>query len=278
VHATPDRLLRHTVAISTAHDEYWTKVMRDGFQSARDKGVNLIFFGANAMYRQVRLQPSPHGPLRREVCYKSASEDPIAHTDPSLTTVNWRDSPVGLPEASIIGIEYDGQGFADLEVNNPDGWIWDSTGVGHGQKFKGVVGPEFDKVFSSSPGNVEVFARSAITDKSGRDSWADVAYYSAPSGAGVFSTGTIGWISRLSPGDITGVPVEPQLYHATMNVLRLFGAGSAGTAKPSVGNSSSIHASPLPKKPPPPLPPSVPPEAPPDTSGGGGGGGGLPLP
>ena len=265
VHASPERLQRHAVVISTAHDEYWTMAMRQGFESARDGGINLVFFGANAMYRQVRLEDSPRGPLRHQVCYKSAREDPISATSPELTTVNWRESPLGRPEASLIGVQYDGVGITDLEITNPDGWIWSETGVGHRQKFAGVIGPEFDRVFSSSPENIEIFARSAIAEQTGRETWADTAYYSAPSGAGVFSSGTIGWISTLNPADASGAPREAQLYHATMNVLRLFGDGPAGTARPSIPNSASTKASPLPKKVKPtpvPIVPEVPTEPP----------------
>ena len=115
---------------------------------------------------------------------------------------------------------------------------------------------------------MQIFARSAIVEKADRDTWADTAYYTVPSGAGVFSSGTIGWISTLTP-NISGAPREPQLYHATMNMLRVFGAGPAGTTHPSIPNSGSTHASPLPPRPKPKpkpiyVPPTAPPTAPPD--------------
>ena len=51
--------------------------MRDGAEDARDHGVNLAFFGANAVFRQIRLEPSPLGAHRRQVGYKSATADPM---------------------------------------------------------------------------------------------------------------------------------------------------------------------------------------------------------
>jgi hypothetical protein len=262
VHANPELLQRHTAVLSTAHDEYWSLQMRQAFEAARDKGVNIAFFGANAMFRQVRFQDSPTGKFRREVCYKSSEEDPV--DDRSLTTVNWRDSPVSKPEASIIGVQYDGQGFADLEVTHPDGWLWEATGVGRGHKFRGVIGPEFDRAFSASPGNLQIFARSAIMEKQDRETFADTAYYSAPSGAGVFASGTIGWINQLKTHYDRTDPIEPVLYHATMNVLRLFGRGPAGKERPSIANAASARATPLPKPPPKKYAPGVgvPPPAP----------------
>ena len=58
----PELVLQHKALLSLGHDEYWSKEMFDGAQNARDHGVNLAFFGANAIYRQIRLTPSPLGP------------------------------------------------------------------------------------------------------------------------------------------------------------------------------------------------------------------------
>jgi N,N-dimethylformamidase beta subunit-like, C-terminal len=44
----------HRLFIVNGHDEHWTKQMRDAFNSARNAGTNLAFFGSNAAYRQVR--------------------------------------------------------------------------------------------------------------------------------------------------------------------------------------------------------------------------------
>jgi len=238
VHRDPTLLQRHAVVMSTAHDEYWTREMRQAFETARDHGVNLVFFGANACFRQVRFEDTLHGSMRREVCYKSASEDPMRSQHVELTTVNWRDSPVKEPEASMIGVQYDGQVRTNLVVSHPNAWIWESTGVGGGQIFTGVIGPEFDHIASESPANIEILSRSPVDVEIGgkRKSHADMTYYTAPSGGGVFATGTIGWISHLSPKNGAGEPVEPVLYHATMNVLRLFGSGPAGHTRPSVPN------------------------------------------
>ena len=60
-HAHPELLLNHKVFVSGAHDEYWSKEMRDGVEAARDAGVNLIFLGANASFRRIRLEPSALG-------------------------------------------------------------------------------------------------------------------------------------------------------------------------------------------------------------------------
>ena len=72
---------------------------------AATRGVNLAFFGANAVYRQIRFEPSALGADRHMVNYRSTA-DPIRRTDPAQTTVQFRDAPVNRPEAELIGQMY----------------------------------------------------------------------------------------------------------------------------------------------------------------------------
>ena len=70
-HANGGELLNHQAFFSPAHDEYWSKEMRDAVEAARDGGVNLAFFGANSAYTQVRFEPSTAGVANRVmVCYR----------------------------------------------------------------------------------------------------------------------------------------------------------------------------------------------------------------
>src|SRR5436853_227279 len=55
-HLSPASLLDHQLVMTSGHDEYWTKEMRDGFDVARDHGTNLAFMGANNGYWQLRYQ------------------------------------------------------------------------------------------------------------------------------------------------------------------------------------------------------------------------------
>src|SRR2546429_6112274 len=104
-HANGGRLLNYRGFLSVGHDEYWSKPMYDAAVAARDAGVNLAFFGANAIYWQVRFEPSTSGvPNRVLVCYRNASLDP--NPDPSLKTVNPPDPPVNRPQQTLIGGQY----------------------------------------------------------------------------------------------------------------------------------------------------------------------------
>ena len=57
--------------------------MWDALVAARDRqGTNLAFLGANAMYRHIRLGPTPIGPDRLETDYKDAGIDPMLEDEP----------------------------------------------------------------------------------------------------------------------------------------------------------------------------------------------------
>jgi len=237
VHRAPERVKRHRALLSLGHDEYYSKAMRDGAEAARDAGVNLAFFGANAAYRQIRFESSDLGDDRHQVCYKSASEDPLSAADPTLTTVNWRDAPINRPENQLIGNQYESNPVsADLLVTNPEAWIFEGTGLKGGDRLRGVVGGEYDRWYPGPgvPENVEVFAHSPLVCN-GKASYGDMTYYTAPSGAGVFACGTQTWTTNLDQK----VMLQP-IIDMTTNVLLALGPGPAGQRLPSQSNTQGL--------------------------------------
>lgn len=240
-HARPQLLQNHKVWFSLGHDEYWSKEMRDGVEGARDKGVNLAFLGANAAFRQIRFEPSAIGPNRHEVCYKAANEDPIHATNPMLTTVNWREAPVSRPESQMIGQQYECNPVnADMVVVDPTAWVFNGTGAKAGQKLPNAVGSEYDRFdpAQNGPKNVQIFAHSPVVCH-GRPSFADMTYYTVPSGAGIFSTGTIVWITKLTPPGPNS-PNDPVAIQVTKNILTAFGAGPAARQHQAVANYAAV--------------------------------------
>ncbi len=240
IHRNPALLLQHKAVLMMGHDEYWSKAMRDGMEVARDSGVNLAFFGANMGYRQIRFEPSANGPDRHQLNYRT-SADPIRATDPDQTTVSFRESPVNRPENTLIGQQYECNPVAaDMVVSDAAAWVFANTGVTDGQRLEIVVGSEYDR-WSPAPGvpeNVEILAHSPVTCR-GRRSFADMTYYTAPSGAGVFATGTNYWVSKHDP-PAEGSPYNPTVIQITRNVLEVFGQGPAGVTHPSVANAEAI--------------------------------------
>lgn len=231
----PDLLLHHKALVSLGHDEYYSLAMRDAVQAARDGGVNLLYLGANAIYRHIRLQPSPLGPDREEVNYRVAKLDPLNGVDPADVTVQWREPPNDNPESTILGEMYQcNPVHADLVVSDATAWVFAGAGLSPGQGLPGVVGSEYDHYSVSQrhpPGSgVEVMARSPVVCR-GVASTSDFTYYVAPSGAGVVDVGTNLWVPTiLSDTDpATGEAVA----RVTLTMLREAAAGPLGRAHPA---------------------------------------------
>ena len=234
----PQLLYLHRAFISLGHDEYFTLAMRQGLTQARDAGVNLVFLGANAAYRHIRLQTSPLGPDRREVDYKDPNTDPLlAKDNADVTPWAWRDAPNNAPESELLGEMWQCNPVrADMVVTDPGAWLYAGTGLRMGSRLGGIVGPEYDNFdpYAPNPGDVTVVARSPVRCD-GHAEEADMTYYSSASGAGVWDTGTIDWVGSVGSycnGCISANPVT----RVTANVLAAFGAGPAGMLHPSQAN------------------------------------------
>jgi hypothetical protein len=253
LHERPELLLNHRCLFSLGHDEYWSAPMRNGAQSALTLGTNLAFLGANACYRQIRLERTAVGPNRLQVCYKDAAEDPIRASDPKLTTVNWNQSPVDMPESELIGSMYQSvHANDDLVITDAGSWLFDGCGLTDGQHLTKVVKGEYDRFVPPLPGprNVDVLGHSPVT---GQGNWSDLTYYSAgPAAGGVLDFGMASFVYTLSntqdfPWDVVpkAVPgVTDTLLRAMENVYSVFGNGPASTYQPSSGNWTEVYAGP----------------------------------
>jgi len=243
LHERPSLLLNHRTLVSLDHDEYWSTSMRDGATAARDAGVNLAFFGANAIYRHIRFEDSPLGADRRIVCYKSAPEDPLTGVDDAEVTVNWRRPPVSRPESELLGPMYDCPDTnGDLVVADGSAWVFEGTDLNDGDVIPGAVSLEVDRIFpdAPTPGSVQVLAHSPVTCP-GRSTFADMAYYTTRGNAGVFDAASQGWFTRLRcDPPVATIDCDRRAVTITLNVLVAFGTAPAGIAHPSVANVSSF--------------------------------------
>ena len=138
------------------------------------------------------------------------------------------------PENQLIGSQYESNPVeADMVITSPDSWVFADTGLQPGATLPLLVGGEYDRYYSGPgvPDNVEILAHSPLVCR-GRASYADMTYYSAPSGAGVFDVGTQAWVNVLGP------PNEvPPAVGITTNVLTVFGRGPAGQTHPSAATA-----------------------------------------
>jgi hypothetical protein len=249
LHAQPQLLANHRALFSLGHDEYWSTEMRSGAQAALAAGTNLAFLGANACYRQIRLQSSAVGPNRQQICYKDAAEDPLARESPALTTVNWIQSPLNDPESSLIGSMYQSVGANDhLTILDSTAWLWNSCGLSDGEQLLNVVQGEYDRYVPSlpNPAGVDVLAHTSIANQ---NNWSDITYYTLPSGAGVLASGMASFVFKLS--NTTEFPwnIVPQaipgiteiLLQSMHNVFGTFGNGPSGALQPSTGNWTNLY-------------------------------------
>lgn len=193
--------------VSMAHDEYWSTKMRAQVTAARDRGVNVAFLGANAVFRHIRFEAGPVSDgadrvNRLEVSYKSQFGDPENGRNDAEVTVNWREPPVPRPESTLTGTFYEcNPVLADLIVTDPRSWLW--AGIAQaGTIVPGVVGVEYARVNPGvpTPAGIELLTHSPVTCRN-TASYSDSAYYTVPSGAGVFAAGTNLWVPALGgPG------------------------------------------------------------------------------
>ncbi|MFN8035417.1 MAG: DUF6605 domain-containing protein [Acidimicrobiia bacterium] len=240
VAAHPERLSNHRAIVSLGHDEYWSLAMRDGVEAARDRGVNVAFLGANAVFRRIRFEPSRLGPMRHEVNYRSARLDPATGRNDAEVTTSWREPPSARPESSLTGVLYECNPVnVDGVVADASSWVLAGSGLVNGDHVPGLVGSEYDRVTpqAPTPPTIQVLFHSPLTCRKKR-SFSDAAYYTASSGAGVFSTGTGAWVCKLLTGCPADRPMQPdpRIRRVTENVLRAFSAGPAGSAHPSTPN------------------------------------------
>jgi hypothetical protein len=131
-----------------------------------------------------------------------------------------------------------------MRLVDTSNWVFAGSGASDGELLPKVVANEYDRVYRASytPSNVQVLAHSPLMC-AGHFDYADMTYYSAPSGAGIFDAGSIHWICTLN-----GLcPSSPAAQHiadvVTQNILRGFAVGPAGTTHPSRSNVNEVIGS-----------------------------------
>jgi hypothetical protein len=243
LHDDPGLLAGAFAVVSPGHDEYYSTAMRDALTAARDAGTNIFFLGANAVYRHIRLSPTDVGADRLETDYKDAGLDPVTRTDPAESTAQWRRPPLNRPESDLVGGFYQcNPGQANLVVAPTLSWLTDGMGLQPGQELGAIVGPEYDRVDLRvpTPHPLQVLFHSPIrcTGQGGIDDASDVTYYTTPSGAAVFDSGTSKWECALDDqacGTGWGDPATFQVVReVTRRLLMAASLGSIGTTHPAV--------------------------------------------
>lgn len=249
-------LLEHRVFISVGHDEYWSAAQRANVKAARDAGVHLAVFSGNEMFWKTRWESSIDGsgtPYRTLVCYKETHANAKIDPLPNVWTGTWRDprfsppSDGGLPENELLGTIFKVNGVTNNELVVPedDGKmrLWRNTSVatllpGQSATFAtGTLGFEWDEdadngfrppglfhLSTTTVAGVPILLDNGSTFGTGTATH-HATMYRAPSGAKVFSAGTVQWSWGLdATHDNPGTPADPRIQQATVNLFADMGA------------------------------------------------------
>ena len=252
----PNILESHRALLTLDHDETWTYSMRMAVAKAMRSGVNIVYFGAAAMVRHARLEPSPLGVDRQEVDYRNGAEDPLNGVASAMqvTANTWNDPPTNWPPTSQIGVSYSGYlspgVFAPMVVSDSASWVFRGTGLQDGSQIANIIGSDFDRVdtSASTPANIEILAHSPIADGSatvsggswGGYSYSDMTYFTTAAQSGVIDTGNNVWIYDLEHCNAVAHCSRAGVQRITGNILHLFGQGPAGLVEPARSNRASI--------------------------------------
>lgn len=197
IHFAPELLQNRKVYISAGHDEYWTREQRENVIKARKNGMNLIFFGANAGYWQVRLKKDRESSALVMDVYKDAKQDP----NKQHPTIRFRD--VGIPESQLNGVQYTCfPAKGSFESFDKSFFGFKGMSAVDFLNLNKVVGPEVDETprINKFAGNINVVAKGRVRcgnrrifPKQGR---VNMVFGTSTNGGGVFSVGTMGWVLK----------------------------------------------------------------------------------
>ncbi|MFN8249004.1 MAG: Ig-like domain-containing protein [Ferruginibacter sp.] len=233
--STPITPANHKVIMSSGHDEYWSAEERNRIESARNSGVHLAFFSGNTAYWKTRWEDN----FQTMVCYKEGltgiySCGTKCDPNPNVWTGAWRDGCLASytsndackPEGGLLGQMgwIESTGSIEVPYTHKNFRIWKNTTIPSlttGQKATlplGTLGAEWDQEQF-----VETFPAHRIpltfTTLNGLNHSVCLFKYE-PSGALVFSTGTLQWAWGLEAlHDNLSGPASADMQQATVNLL-----------------------------------------------------------
>lgn len=248
-------LANHEVFLSVGHDEYWSGPQRANVEAARDAGLDLAFFSGNEVYWRTRFEPAAVGdpvPHRTLVSYKETWGG--AKIDPSPEwTGTWRDprfaarsAGAGRAENGLTGTLYmSNDSDLPVTVSADEGRLrlWRGTSLASlapgtsAELAPHTVGYESNEDLdngerpaglirlSTTTGAVPEYLQDYGNQTAPGTTTHHTTLYRAPSGALVFSAGSVQWawgLDQTHDGD--GAPADPRMQQATVNLLADMGA------------------------------------------------------
>ena len=210
-HGDPKSLLRAKGFISIGHDEYYSIEMFNHLRWAMGQGLSLGFFSGNACCGRIDPRTGSSGRAHRIFSrtdfYGPRDEAEIKHF-PAMGLL-----PHTSPNANeLIGARSVGTitGGADWICSVPDHWLFENTGMKHGEGIPGLVGWEWHGDPAKLPG-LEIVATGPTQQSPGKLNGGiyTATIYPGPKKNFVFNAATCWWADGLSapPGY-----VRPSVY------------------------------------------------------------------
>jgi hypothetical protein len=246
----PAQVTATRALIDVGHSEYWSAGAARAFAAARDRGTSLIFLSSDTMAWRVRFAPASHASSQAgEADHRIVAYKQYVSSDPD------RAAPSGLfplGGAALTGSAYDGCITPRVSQPGPPvyryydwrpsaalapAWLFAGTGLSATSIVPGIVGYELDQRSPASPSGTLLLGTGPgvpcmpETEPSPiHGSVAETTLYTAPSGALVFASGTLGWEYALSPvpqasPDAPRAP-DPRVVAMTRNLLGRVLAGT----------------------------------------------------
>ncbi len=247
----------YRVIVTGTHPEYWTTDMLDALAAYLDRGGRLMYLGGNGFYWRIACHPTRGGEAievrRPESGPRFWASRPGEHHLSFSGERGGLWKHIGRPPQSLVGVGTVATGFdrsgwyvkkPDIDDNPRASWIFEGVSgamIGDfGVLGGGAAGIELDGadetlgtppetiVLASSDGHSAyymlspdeiVFNHAAVTADANPRVRADMVYFTLPSGAGVFSTGSISWAASLGWNSY-----DNDVARITGNVLRRFAA------------------------------------------------------
>ncbi|MBV9214350.1 MAG: hypothetical protein JOZ25_11980 [Actinobacteria bacterium] len=183
---------QHGAVVILGHSEYWSKRIRDAYDAQVAGGRNLVALGADDGMWQVRYEDAD----RTLVEYRFAAADPSP--DPATKTASFDSLNPPRPVCELLGVEFQGLeregsppgAYAVPPAAASDPWFT-GTGLVAGDLLPDTVGTEWDSVVPGCnvPPLTGLFQFSGTLG--GKPTRADAVRYQTPSGARVFSAGSL---------------------------------------------------------------------------------------
>lgn len=203
----------YRILIISTHPEYWSRAMYDRLKAwVFQRGGKLLYLGGNG--------------LNCEVEFLDETTVVVQNGDARKMRARGLESRFALryeSEANLLGVQYTPAGImtsAPYRVMDADHWVFEGTGLKNGDLFGqkslhmrvpgGASGHETDKMMPDSPPNTHLLARGTNPDNGG----ADMVVFDTDSGGGVFSVGSITYVSSIL--------VDDAVSRVTANVIRRF--------------------------------------------------------